>query len=71
NRVPIIALTADAMADHRDRYFAAGVNDLVEKPIDWDILLVALDAYTKAGASDHIADGVAPLLTLDRPAGIV
>jgi CheY-like chemotaxis protein len=36
--VPIIALTADVMTEDRERYMASGVNDLVAKPIDWDVL---------------------------------
>ena len=43
NGVPILALTADVMTGHRARYLQAGVNDLVAKPIDWDILFRALD----------------------------
>ncbi|CAK0739319.1 hypothetical protein CCP1ISM_10350001 [Azospirillaceae bacterium] len=42
NQVPIIALTADAMAEQRDRYMEVGVNELVSKPIDWQILSDAL-----------------------------
>lgn len=41
-RLPILALTADAMVEHRQRYMASGVNDLVPKPIDWQVLLEAL-----------------------------
>ena len=49
NGLPIIALTADAMVEHRDRYLAAGINDWVPKPIDWRILLAALEAHTSQG----------------------
>ncbi len=45
-RLPIFALTADAMVEHRERYFQAGVNDLVPKPIDWQVLSVALAKHT-------------------------
>ena len=48
NRLPVIALTADAMLEHRDRYLAAGVDELVPKPIDWAALAAALEAHTKA-----------------------
>ena len=44
NRLPIIALTANAMKEHRDRYMAAGVDDVLSKPIEWDALRAALDA---------------------------
>ena len=46
NRLPIIAVTANAMKEHRDRYLAAGVNDVVSKPIEWDALRAALDTHT-------------------------
>ncbi len=37
-RVPIVALTADAMPDHRQTYLDAGIDDLLTKPIDWGLL---------------------------------
>ncbi len=40
NRIPIIALTADALPELRDEYMASGLDDYQTKPIDW----VALDA---------------------------
>jgi CheY-like chemotaxis protein/anti-sigma regulatory factor (Ser/Thr protein kinase) len=38
-RTPIIALTANAMIDDRDRCIAAGANDYIAKPLDVDKLL--------------------------------
>ena len=46
DRTPVLALTADVMAEHRERYLRAGVNDLVPKPIDWQVLAEALEAHT-------------------------
>jgi PAS domain S-box-containing protein len=40
SRIPIIALTADALPELRDEYMASGLDDYQTKPVDW----VALDA---------------------------
>jgi len=41
-RVPIVALTADALPEFRERYLAGGLDDCVTKPIDWNALDRAL-----------------------------
>jgi CheY-like chemotaxis protein len=41
--VPIIAVTAHAMADHRDRSLAAGCDDFESKPIDFARLLTKIE----------------------------
>ena len=51
NSIPVIALTADAMIDQRDGYLKAGVDDLVPKPIDWDVLSAALAKATSRTTS--------------------
>jgi signal transduction histidine kinase/CheY-like chemotaxis protein/HPt (histidine-containing phosphotransfer) domain-containing protein len=42
-RVPIIALTADALVQHRPMYEAAGLSDFLTKPVDPGTLRAALD----------------------------
>ena len=42
-RTPIIALTANAMAHQRAEYEAAGMDDLVAKPIEVNRLFGALE----------------------------
>jgi CheY-like chemotaxis protein len=49
-RPPIIALTADALSDHHAEFRAAGVDEVVVKPVDWPALLAAMNRLT-AGAA--------------------
>ncbi|MDJ0944601.1 MAG: response regulator [Kiloniellales bacterium] len=50
-RIPIIALTANAMSDDRDRCLDAGMNDYISKPFYPDDLLRKIRAWTAPEAA--------------------
>ncbi len=45
NRVPIIAITANALKGDRERTFQAGCDGYIEKPIDIDIFLETMNRF--------------------------
>jgi signal transduction histidine kinase/CheY-like chemotaxis protein/HPt (histidine-containing phosphotransfer) domain-containing protein len=57
-RVPIIAMTANAMAGDRERSIEAGMNDHVTKPINPDELFAALLRWIKPGDREMTGEGV-------------
>tara|TARA_R110000787_G_scaffold221535_2_gene330268 strand:- start:2832 stop:6137 length:3306 start_codon:yes stop_codon:yes gene_type:complete len=50
--IPIIALTADVMADNRQSYAEAGMNDIVAKPINNNELDAAIRRAVKSDATE-------------------
>lgn len=66
-RLPIIAMTALAMARDAEQSRAAGMNDHVSKPIDPDQLLAALAHWIQRPAAGSSADESGGELRLGRP----
>jgi CheY-like chemotaxis protein len=50
-RTPIVALTAAAFAEDRERCLAAGMDGHLAKPLDWDELAGALDRFLRVAKS--------------------
>lgn len=46
---PIIALTADALPEHRQGYLTAGLNAILTKPVDWQKLSDTILAFAAPG----------------------
>ena len=54
-KLPVIALTAHAMAGDREKYLSAGFNDYITKPIvDESLLLSAMEKWIAAGRNGTI-----------------
>jgi CheY-like chemotaxis protein len=57
--IPIIAMTAAALASDRDRCFAVGMNDYISKPVQQDELARVLARWLPAAGARPTSDGQA------------
>jgi len=68
DKLPIVAMTANAMAGDREKSLEAGMNDHVTKPIDPDELFAALLQWIEPGERE-VPNGVADAVPDDGAGG--
>jgi signal transduction histidine kinase/DNA-binding NarL/FixJ family response regulator len=61
SEIPILALTANVMAQERERYLSAGMDECLTKPIDWDLLFAAIERHTPGGDQPVVKAPALPL----------
>jgi two-component system sensor histidine kinase BarA len=61
--MPIVALTADAMADDQLAFIEAGMNDVMIKPVNEELLVNKILYLTNKQATDHSAEELSPPTT--------
>ena len=59
-RIPIIALTAHALAGDRDKALAAGCDDYHPKPVDFSRLVTQIEVWLRPGAETRAGAGPPP-----------
>jgi CheY-like chemotaxis protein len=73
NELPILAMTAHALVEERERCLSAGMNDYVTKPIDPDALFAAIARWTKRrppSASTATVSNTLEIEGIDTAAGL-
>jgi signal transduction histidine kinase/CheY-like chemotaxis protein len=66
SNVPIIAMTANAMAGDREDYLASGMNDYVAKPIDFSILMAKIRAHLPGGIAEDAGETIPLTVTVKQ-----
>ncbi len=68
-RLPVIAMTASALADDRARAFAAGMNAHIAKPLDVEAMMATMAQWIRPRAPRPVGEDTGPTTTW-RPHGI-
>ncbi|MEP7100890.1 MAG: response regulator [Burkholderiales bacterium] len=68
--LPVIAMTANAMAGDREKVIEAGMDDHIAKPIRIDDLFATLSRWVRPAASAHNGSARADLPGIDTRAGV-
>lgn len=69
-KVPVIALTANAVAGTREMFMAEGFNDFLEKPVERSVLERVLKRHMPKEKIVYLSDEAQPIVTRRRTAPI-
>lgn len=69
DKMPIVAMTAHAMVDERQKCLDAGMNDHISKPIEVDKFFATLSRWVRSSQAAHSPLRKAPSLLDTGPAG--
>ncbi len=70
NRIPIIAMTAHAMAGAREQYLAEGMDDYISKPVSPNLLLEMLDRIAAQPTDKPAPRASRPVRNFEELAGL-
>ena len=70
SKTPIIAFTADAIPENRNRYLGSGCDAVVTKPIEWDVLASEIRVLIDGTVSYQLAPPAPPNLLREETSPI-